>query len=162
MPGDFEDLYDLDSMDDAEIAELLDEQFGDYGGLDPDLLDVQVEEGFVTLSGRVGTEEELQLVEQIVTDVLGIANYSNEIVLDELVRAEYAEGADEAATEDAELEAQLGEEGEVTEPSADHLVEDLKGELYGTNDLHDAIQEGKSYHPPDRPPQRGTWSEENH
>lgn len=162
MPGDFEDLYDLENMDDAEIASLILEELGEYPDLDPDRVDVQVEDGFVTLAGRVGTEQELQEIEFVISDVLGIANYSNELVVDELVRVEYNAGADDAVAEDEEVESQLGEEGRATEPTADHLLEDIVGELYGTHDAQRAIERGEAYEAPDRPVQEGGWSEENH
>lgn len=162
MATDYEDLFDVDNMDDDEIEDLIREELESYPELDPEPLNIEVEEGFVTLGGRVGTEEELQLVEHAVSDVLGIANYSNELVVDELTRAEHDEGADVAAVEDAEVEDDLGESGRVTEPTADHLIEDLESEMYGTHDVHKAIERGTAYEPPDRPPQEGTWSEENH
>ncbi len=162
MPGDFEDLYDLDDMDDEEIETLVLDELGEYPDIDPDGVDVGVEDGFVTLSGRVGTEHELQVIEHIVSDVLGISNYSNELVIDELVRVEYAAGADDAVAADEEAESQYGEEGEATEPTADHLLEDVTGHAYGTHDLHRAIERGEAYEPPDRPVQEGSWSEENH
>src|SRR5690606_9076698 len=159
---DYEDLYSLGDLDDEELHELILQELEEYPELDPDLLDIQVEDGFVTITGRVGSEAELQEIEQIVSDVLGIANYSNEVVVDELVRGTSSEAADEAAAEDAEVEAQLGEEGELTDAQADHLIEDLPGELYGTHHVQAAISRGEAYEPPDRPVQEGSWSEEKH
>lgn len=162
MATDYEDLYDLDDLDDQEIADLIYQELEEVPELDPDLIDVDVEDGFVTVTGRVGTEWELQVVEHVLSDVLGIANYSNELVVDELVRAEYSPAADEAVAEDAEVEAQLGEGFGRTDPSAEHLFEDLPGELYGTHDLQQAIELGEAYEAPDRPVQEGSWSEEAH
>jgi len=162
MATDFEDLYDLDNLDDQEIADLIYQELEEYPEIDPDLIDVEVEDGFVTVTGRVGTEWELQVVEHVLTDVLGIANYSNELVLDELVRGEYSPAADEAVAEDLEVEAQIGEGAGQTDPSAEHLIEDLAGELYGTHDVQQAIEFGEAYEVPDRPVQEGSWSEEAH
>lgn len=162
MATDYEDLFDVDDMTDEEIEDLIREELGTYPELDPEPLDIGVDDGFVTLGGRVGTEEELQLVEHTVTDVLGIGNYSNELVVDELSRAKHDDAADVAATEDAEVEDELGESGTATDPAADHLIEDLESRMYGTHDLGKAIERGTSYEPPDRPPQEGTWSEEDH
>ena len=86
MPGDYEDVDDIETMDDEELRDRILEEFEDYGDLDPDLVEVRVERGRVTLSGRVGTERELQQFEHVVTDVLGVRDVSNEIVVDELVR----------------------------------------------------------------------------
>lgn len=162
MPGDFEDLYDLENMDDEAIAALIRQELDEYPDIDPDDVVVDVENGFVTLSGRIGTEQELHEIEFLLSDVLGIANYSNELIIDELVRAEYSAGADDAVVEDEEVEAQLGESGRRTEPSADHLLEDIEGEAYGTQDMQRAIERGEAYEPPIRPIQEGSWSEENH
>lgn len=162
MPGDFEDLYDLENMDDEEIEALILEELGEYPDIDPDDISVDVEDGFVTLTGRIGTEQELQEIEFILSDVIGIANYSNEIVIDELVRAEYSAGADDAVVEDEEVESQYGEEPGRTDPQAQHLLEDVRGDAYSTHDMQQAIERGQSYEPPDRPIQEGSWSEENH
>src|SRR5690606_21646099 len=162
MPGDYEDLYDLENLDDDELASLILEELGEYPEIDPDAIDVDVQDGFVTLTGRVGTEYELQVVEQVLSDVLGIANYSNELVVDELARIEYLAGADDAVAEDEEIEAQYGEEGRRTEPTAEHLLEDVAGQAYGTHDYQRALETGETYEAPDRPIQEGSWSEENH
>ena len=130
MPGDFEDLYDLENMDDEEIEALILEELGEYPDIDPDDISVDVEDGFVTLTGRIGTEPELQEIEFILSDVIGIANYSNE-------------------------------PGR-TDPQAQHLLEDVRGDAYSTHDMQQAIERGQAYEPPDRPIQEGSWSEENH
>jgi len=162
--ADYEDLYDLDNLDDDEIYDLILQQFEEYGEIDPDLVDVRVENGFITLGGQVGSEHELQLVEQILTDVLGIQNYSNEVVIADLARGEMSEAADEARFEvdAAELVSPLGEGDDRTDPQATHLLENIPGELYGTHDLQRAIEQGQAYEAPDRPLQEGSWSEEDH
>lgn len=164
MAGDYEDLYDLDNLDDDEIHDLIIQELSEYGDIDTDLLDIQALDGFITLGGRVGTEHELQVVENVVTDLLGIGNYSNEIVIDELTRLELSEAADDARieAESADENSTLGGEDDRTDPQASHLLEDLSGELYGTQNLMRAIEEGESYEPPDKPIQEGSWSEEDH
>src|SRR5690606_29904456 len=97
MAEDYEDVDDLESLDDGELRDLIMERLADYPALDTDLVDVRVEGGRVTLSGRVGTERELQEFEHVLTDVIGVPHVENEIVIDELVRADYPEAADEAA-----------------------------------------------------------------
>jgi hypothetical protein len=164
MASDFEDLYDLDNLDHDEVYDLILQQLHEYGDLDPDLLDIEVQGGFITLGGRVGTEQELQVIENIITDVLGVGNYSNEIMIDDLSRTEQSEAADDARFEaDASEEVSaLGEGDDRTDPQAVHLLENLPGELYGTHDLQKAIERGEAYEAPDRPVQEGSWSEENH
>lgn len=162
MADDYEDMLDIENMDDEEIEELVLQELGEYPDLDPDALEITVEDGFVILNGRIGTEQELQQIEHILTDVLGIANYSNELTVDELVRAEYAAGADDEVVEDETVESSTGESGGAADPQADHLLEDIEGQLYGTHDTQRAISRGESYEPPDRPIQEGSWSEETH
>lgn len=165
MTPDFENLYDIEDMDDDELRELILQELEEFPELDPDLLDVSVENGRVTIEGRVGTEQEAQQVEQLVTDVLGIGHFTNAMVVDELVRGQYSEEPEEAAVEEEEVDDQLGEpEGEeaLSTESSDHLEEDLVGDAYGTHDVQDAIEKGQAYEPPDRPLQMGVRSRENH
>jgi hypothetical protein len=162
MADDYEDVYGLESMGDEELRELIAQQMEEHPEVDPDLIEVQVENGFVRLSGRVGTQQEYQVAEAIVADILGIREYANELVLDELVRGEQDPGADVAVAEDREVESQLGEEGEATETNAEHLLEDLQSESYGTHNMQDAIEGGMPYEPPDRPIQMGDRSIEDH
>lgn len=152
MADDFEDVYGIEEMDDDEVHDLIVQEFEDTPDLDPDLIEVEVDLGHVTLSGRVGTAQELALVQEIIADTLNIDTYSNGIVVDELVRAQYSEGADDAVVEDDETEAQIGEEEGTTSPMASHLDEDLAADSYGTRDMKDAIERGQSYNPPERAP----------
>ena len=69
----------------------------------------------MTLTGRVGTEQEIQQVEQILLDVIGITEVSNELVVDELRRGERSEAADEAWAEDYAANAQV--QGQTTSTS---------------------------------------------
>ena len=162
MPRDYENLYNIENMGDQEIADLISQELREYPDVDVDDLDIRVQEGFVTLGGRVGTEQELQVVSQVVSDVLGIRTYSNEIVIDEVRRAEMPEAADEEVAQDATAAEQMGREADRTSDTADHLLEHLDEELYSTHDVQQAIEQGLNYEAPDRPMQEGNWSEENH
>lgn len=162
MADDFENIYDIEDMDDQEIEDLIVQELREYPDLDADSIQVRVEDGFVTLGGRAGTEQEMQEVEHIVSDILGIRDYSNEIVVDEVARAEYSAAADEAAAEAAEESSPLGDRQTATEDTAGHLLEHLESEMLGTRDVQEAVGEALPYNPPDHPLQEGTWSEENH
>jgi hypothetical protein len=162
MADDYENLYDIENMDDGDLRDLVYQEFREVPEIDPDLVDVVVEGGAVRVSGRVGTELELQQVEHVLTDVLGIREVHNDLVVDELVRASSPEAADEAAVQDAGSDPLLGGGARRTEDSAKHLVSDPTAEMYGTRDPQEAIQNGTTYEPPDRPIQEGTWSRENH
>lgn len=156
------DLYDFDNMTDDEIREVVVEHLREYPNLDADWIDVAVKGGFVTLSGRVGTDSEVQVAEAVVGDVLGIGNFANELVVDELHRGEVSEAADEAAAEDEEVDEQMGEPARDQSDTAAHLVENLEDQTFGTHDVGEAIQEGMPYIPPDRPIADGYDSRENH
>lgn len=162
MPGDYENLYNLENLSDDELRELVYQQFREIPEIDPDLVDVQVEDGAVRLGGRVGTEQELQQIEAVLTDILGVNNVRNELVIDELTRGERSEAADDAVAEDLNNDPQAGTGARRTEDSARHLMGDLAADSFGTHDPQQAIQDGTAYEPPDRPVQEGTLSRENH
>jgi hypothetical protein len=160
MADDYEDFYDIESMTDEEVQAVVREQLDAHPELDADGIDLGVADGVVSLSGRVGTEAELQIIEHILTDVLGV-RVSNELVVDELVRHEQHEAAD---TANARLYAAGSARGgaDRTEDSAEHLLDDTAAEQYGTDDMGEAIERGHSYNPPTGPVQEGTWGRENH
>jgi hypothetical protein len=156
------DLYDFPNMSDDEIREVIVEHLREYPNLDAGWIDVDVRDGFVTLSGRVGTDSEVQVAESVLDDVLGLDNYSNELVVDELHRGELSEAADEAVVQSAEVDDQEGDRHPQQSDTADHLEEDLDSQTYGTHDMGEAIREGTPYTPPDRPVADGYDSRETH
>jgi hypothetical protein len=162
MAADYEDLPDIDSLNDDELRALIEEQLQDYPELDTDLIELQVADGRVTLTGRVGTEGELQQFEAVLTDVIGIRDVANDLVIDELVRADYSEEADVANAQLASDKGSTGAGADRTEDSAEHLMQDTAGEQYGTDDVSEAVERGYAYDPPDRPIQEGSRSRENH
>jgi hypothetical protein len=162
MPRDFENLYDIEHLSDPDLKDLILEKIREEEELDADAIEVRVQNGTVRVSGRVGTEEEIQEIDMILADELGILDFANEVLVDEAVRAEHSEASDDARVEDEAVEDELGESGKRTESTAEHLMPDPEGELYGTRDLQRAVERGESYNPPDRPPQLGSRSRENH
>ena len=161
MAADF-DPYDFTTMTDDEIYDVVVQHLSEYPELDMGWIDVAVQDGRVTLSGRVSSDGEVQIAEQAILDVLGISELTNDLVVDELHRGEMPEAADDAATADAEVDDQLGEVIGDQSDTAEHLVEDLEALSYGTHDVGTAIQEGTSYEPPDRPVPDGYGSREQH
>lgn len=156
------DLYDFDQMTDDEIRQVVVEHLAEYPNLDAGWIDVQVKDGLVTLSGRVGTDSEVRVAEAVLDDVLGIDSYSNELVVDELHRHELPEAVDEALAEEGAVDGQLGDISEQQSDTADHLSGDLEAETYGTHDMGTAIRDGAPYVPPDRPLADGYGSGEDH
>lgn len=157
------DLYDFENMTDSEIRDTVVEHLREAPELDADLIEVDVRNGSVTLTGRVGTDGELNVAEAILDDVLGIDDYSNELVVDELTRGEAPEGADEAVARDGEVEPSIGRGGSGQQSdTAEHLQENVEEQQFGTHDAGSAIRDGSTYTPPDRPTGNGYDSGEDH
>lgn len=163
MAQDFDELFfDFENMTDDEIYDAVMQQLEEYPGIDPGWMDVAVRDGHVTLSGRVGTDGEKQVAEKVIVETLGITRFTNELVVDELVRGDVPEAADEAAAYEAEVDDHLGGRPSNQSDTAAHLVDDLETQTFGTRDMQQAIEEGTAYEPPDRPMADGYGSEENH
>lgn len=162
MARDFDRMLDTEGLSDDELYDLIIQQFNEQPELDTGWIDVSVRNGLVTLSGRVGTDSEVRTAENILTDVLGIREFANELIVDELHREIAPEAADDAAAADREVDDQRGERNMSTADSAQHLIEDLDGQTFGTHDLQSAIQDGIPYVPPDRPMADGYGSGEDH
>src|SRR5678816_2711985 len=88
MARDYEDIQNLDQLDDREIRDLVRERLSEHNGLDVDDIVVVVTNGAIALSGRVGTEAERRIAEHILTDVLGVEEFTNDLVIDPIRRAE--------------------------------------------------------------------------
>lgn len=145
------DLYDFENMSDDEIRAIVLEHLREYPNLDPDDIDVVVRNGAVTLTGRVGTDGEVEVATAVLDDILGLDDFTNELVVDELHRGTAPEAADIAAARNAAVDEQMGEPLDQQSDTAEHLQEDLESDTFGTHDMGKAIRDGASYSPPDRP-----------
>jgi hypothetical protein len=156
MARDYEDIQNLDQLDDREIRDLVRERLAEHNGLDIDDILVQVEKGAITLSGRVGTVGERRIAEHILTDVLGIEEFTNDLVIDPLRRAESPIDIDDhLADEDRSAGLLLGDRAVPLSPEAEHLADDAETDLAGTTDVQDAIEGAKSWNPPESPTPEG-------
>jgi hypothetical protein len=164
MAREYDDIYDVANLDDGELKELVLQQLREYPDIDVDLVEVEVQQGQVRLSGRVGTEQEVQTAESVVTDLLGVNRVQNELVIFDAVRGQRSEAADEALVEELEADPQISVGGGTanTSDTAQHLVEDLEAEHFGTHNPQEAVERGTAYEPPDRAIQRGSYSIEDH
>lgn len=162
MQRGFGDAMDPEEMSDDELYEVLMEEFRESDQLDAGWIEVSVQDGFVSLSGRVGTDGEVQVAEQIVHDVVGVQRYANNLVVDELHRGTEPEAADLAAADQQEMGEPLGTPDPHQTDTAAHLASDLEADTYGTRDAQEAIEEGTPYIPPDGPIPEGYRSGENH
>jgi Predicted periplasmic or secreted lipoprotein len=156
MAHDFENIDDLDDLNDAELRSLVRDRLAEHRGLDLRDITVQVHNGVVELSGRVGTDGERRIAERVVTDTIGLPSVRNDIVVDSLRRAESPEAADDAAADEEENAGLLlGDRPVSLSREAEHLEEDLDGRLFGTSDVGNAIQNGTAWIPPTTPTQEG-------
>ena len=156
MARDFENLDDLDDLSDSELRNLVRDRLAEHRGLDPTDITVTVHDRVVALDGRVGTEGERRVAERVVTDVVGVPTVQNNLVVDELRRAESPEAVDEhLADEDEHAGLLLGDRAVPLSPEAEHLEEDLDSRLFGTTDVGNAIQNGTAWIPPTSPTQEG-------
>jgi hypothetical protein len=155
------DLYDFSNFSDAEIRDVVVQHLRESPEIDHDWVEVDVNDGFVRLSGRVGTDGEVEVAEAVVHDVLGIEQYVNELMVDPLHRGDRPTAADTAVMEERESEDQLGGTQGQHSDTAEHLAEDLEQETFGTRDPGRAVEGGQTYIPPDRPP-GGYGNREDH
>ncbi|MBW3570194.1 MAG: BON domain-containing protein [Gemmatimonadetes bacterium] len=156
------DIFDFSGMTDDELYDVVVQELKEHPELDAGWVDVRVKDGHVTLSGRVGSDSEVSVAEQVITEILGLPGFTNELMVDELHRGEAPEAADDAVAQDQEVQAQYGESNENQSDTAAHLVEDLEAQTYGTHSLTDAVTDGAPYSPPDRPTGEGYGSRESH
>ena len=160
MAHDFEDIHDIDDLNDDELRALVRTHLAADPAVDEADISVVVEDGVVLLAGRVGTEAQLKIAEHIVTDVLGIEQFENQLVVDPLRRALSPEAIDEhLVDEDEHSGLLLGDRAVSLDPEAESVVEDIDARLYGTRDVQKAIEEGTSWNPPDTPTPEGLDSE---
>ena len=156
------ELYNFEDMSDDEIREVVMDQLREHPNLDEGWIDVDVRGGHVTLTGRVGTDGESRIVENLVTDVLGLSAYSNELVIDELHRGETSMAIDEELAEEEAADDPIGGADLHQSDTAENTVEDLESETYGTHDMGRAIADGTAYIPPESPTPGGYGSGEDH
>lgn len=155
------DIFDFSGMTDDELYDVVVQHLREHPEVDEGWVQVGVKDGHVTLSGRVGSDSEVSVAEQVVTEILGL-ELTNELMVDELHRGEMPEAADDAVMQDMEVDSQYGDTNEQQSDTAAHLVENLDAQMYGTHSVTEAVNDGASYEPPDRPMGEGYGSRENH
>ena len=154
--SDFENLHSISDLSDRELRDVVRSHLRAHNGLDADYITVQVQDGEVTLEGRVGTDVERRVAERVLTDVLGIATVNNSLVVQAIHRAESPLDIDDHMNEEERTEGLLlGDRAVPLSPEAEHLEEDLDARLGGTTDIGKAIEEGTAWIPPESPTPEG-------
>ena len=156
MARDYEDLQNLDQLDDREIRDLVRERLAAHNGLDIDDIVVNVENGAIALSGRVGTEGERRIADHILTDVLGVQEFRNDLVIDPIRRAESPIDIDDHLDDEERTSGLLlGDRAVPLSPEAEHLADEADADIEGTTDVGNAIESAASWNPPESPTQEG-------
>lgn len=157
MARDFENIYNPDKLSDDELRAMVREELAQRDAVDADSIVVTAEQGIVRLSGRVGTEAERRVAERVLSDVIGLRHYRNELVVDAIRRDVEPEAIDDhlaRGTDGSGAPRGTGPESEYGE-EAEHLEEDLNARLYGSPDSQQAIQRGTPWIPPESPTSEG-------
>jgi hypothetical protein len=153
---DYENIHDIDELDDRELRDLVRERLAEHTALDIDDITVTVAEGNITLAGRVGTEGERRVAEHVITDVLGILEFNNDLVVDPIRRAESPLDIDEhLADEDRRAGTLLGDMPTPQSDEARHFAGGADEDLAGTTDYEEMMGQGLTWNPPESPTPEG-------
>ena len=157
MANDFENIDDLDHLTDRELGDVVRAHLRRHNGIDADYITVRVEgDGAVALEGRVGTDYERRVAEHVLTDVMGLAQVQNNLVVQAIHRAESPEDIEDHLVDDDKTEGLLlGDRPVPLTTESEHTKEDLESRLWGTTDIGKAIADGTSWIPPESPTQEG-------
>jgi hypothetical protein len=158
MARDYEDFSSIEDLDDDELRQLVRDRLAEHPDLDPDDIEIEVENGMVRLGGRVGTEAELRIAEHVLTDVIGVLEFDNGLVVDAIRRVETSLDPEEHLQAEARSAGTLfGEMAEQESPEVDQNRgdEDLDERMFGTTNYQDAVAHGTTYIPPESPTQEG-------
>ena len=152
---DYENIDDIDELDDRELRDLVRERLAEHTALDIDDITVSARDGTVVLAGRVGTEGERRVAEHVLTDVLGLVDFTNDLVVDPLRRAESPIDIDEHLADEERRAGTLL--GDMAPPESDEaaLAATDEEDLAGTSDTQRSIAEGLSWNPPESPTPEG-------
>lgn len=158
MAQDFENVFDLDDLSDDELRGLVRNQLAQDDGVDADGIIVHVKDGVVSLSGRVGTDEEKQIADHVLSDVIGLEEYSNNLFVEKVWRDVEPEAADDAvararSSEDDSLLG--GSDLSATDDAAQRAADNDDASLFGTRDLESVMENGVPWIPPDEPTPEG-------
>ena len=160
MARDYENLDNIDDLDDGELRRLVRERLAEHRGLDLDDITVSVLAGNIVLEGRVGTVGEQEVANHILTDVVGANRFRNNLVVDPIRRAESPEPIDDhLADEEAHEGLLLGDREIPMSAESEHLAKDQGDELYGTFEVQKAIEDAAPWIPPERPTPEGVGEE---
>ena len=156
MADDFDNSDEIQNLSDDELKRYVLDVFRSEKAFDVNDITVEVNDGAVRLSGRVGTEEELRIIDHVLTDVIAVRNVDNEIVVDEIRRAQSPEAIDEhLADEEEHAGLMLGDVPRPFSPETEHLADADTEEEGGTHNIQQAIEGAEPWIPPESPTPEG-------
>lgn len=160
MADDFDNTDEIENLSDGELRQLVIDHIRDEPMLSGDAIKVHVHSGKVTVSGKVGTEEELRILDHFLTDSVGISDLTNNVVIDELYRARSPEAIDEHLVDEEEQDGlMLGDKALPFSAESEHLADspevDSLEDPGGTHDVGKAIEDGEPWIPPEGPTPEG-------
>jgi hypothetical protein len=156
MADDFDNSDEIQNLSDAELKRYILTEFGSQKAFDVNDIEVDVNDGFVRLTGRVGTEAELRIVDHVLSDVISVRNFKNDLVVDELRRATSPEAIDEHIADEEERSGLLlGDVARPFSPEAEHLADMSPEDPGGTHDVQEAIESAEPWIPPESPTPEG-------
>ena len=162
MADDFDNSDEIENLSDAELKRYILDELGSQKAFDVNDITVDVNDGAVRLSGRVGTEEELRIVDHVITDVIAVRNVKNEIVIDEIRRAQSPEAIDEHIVDEEEHSGLLlGDYPRPLSPEAEHLADTGPDDAMGTHDIQESIESAEPWIPPESPTPEGVAGQED-
>lgn len=82
------EIMKLEGKSDDEILELLMEVFEEDARLSMGYIDLEVVDGSITISGRVSSEDELQIITELMREHLEVTDYKNNVWVDETLSYE--------------------------------------------------------------------------
>lgn len=97
-------------LSDEEIVELIVEAIEEDGRVEMDFIRVECNNSKPVLSGRVVSDEQLQIIDEIMMDVLDIQEYENTIWVDDELAFDNVDDDDEEDDDD-ELDGDDGYDG---------------------------------------------------
>jgi len=156
MADDYDNTDEIANLSDDELRTLVRSELRAQKAFDADDITVNVRDGRVSVSGRVGTEVELRIVDHVLTDLIGLKDVENLLVVDQLRRAESPEAIDEhLVDEDEHSGILLGDKPGQDDPEAEHLRRDRNLNPRATHDVTEAIEEAEPWIPPEGPTPEG-------
>ena len=156
MADDYDNTDEIANLTDDELRTLVQTELRGQPAFDADDITVTVRGGHVSVEGRVGTEVELRVVDHVLTDLIGLQDAENLLVVDEIRRAESPEAIDEhLVDEDEHSGILLGDRPSQTDPEAEHLARDRNPNPRATHDVTQAIEEAEPWIPPEGPTPEG-------